>query len=217
MLNRRDFSRQLAVAGVAGSLTGVAQAQGGPVEGTHFVRLQTQAPVTLPEGKKIEIVEFFSYECPHCNTFDPIIHEWSKKLPADVSFRQIPVGFVARYQAHQRMFYALEEMGQLATIHRRFFTAIHVQGRRFNNDADVLAYVKEQGVDADRFSNLVKSFQVTTKANRARQLTDAYKIDGVPTVGVHGRFYTSAALAGSHERALAVVDVLMQRIRQNKA
>ena len=99
----------------------------------------------------------------------------------------------------------------------RFFTAIHVQGRRFNSDADVLAYVKEQGVDADRFSNLVKSFQVTTKANRARQLTDAYKIDGVPTVGVHGRFYTSAALAGSHERALAVVDVLMQRIRQNKA
>lgn len=217
MLNRRDFSLQLAAAGAVGSFAGATQAQGGPVEGTHYVRLQTPAPVTLPEGKKIEIVEFFSYECPHCNTFDPIIHEWSKKLPADIAFRQIPVGFVARYQAHQRMFYALEEMGQLAALHRRFFTAIHVQGRRFNNDADVLAYVKEQGVDTARFSELYKSFQVSTKANRARQLTDAYKIDGVPTVGVHGRFYTSAALAGSHERALAVVDTLVQRIRQNKA
>ena len=214
MINRREFSRGLALAGVAGSVAGTAAAQGGPVEGTHFVKLQTPAPITLEGGRKIEVVEFFSYECPHCNAFDPIIDTWVGKLPADVSFRKIPVGFVARYQAHQRMFYALEEMGQLATLHRRFFAAIHVQGKRFNTDADILAWVKEQGVDATRFGELYKSFQVSTKANRARQLTDAYRIDGVPAVGIQGRFYTSAALAGSHERALAVADVLIQRARQ---
>ena len=212
-MKRREFTHQLVALGGLGLSSQVA-AQGGPVEGTHYVKLQTPAPVSLPAGKKIEVVEFFWYECPHCNLFEPLLEGWVKKLPADVAFRQVPVGFTARHQQHQKLFYALEEMGQLATLHRRIFAAIHVQNRRMSTESEIMAFVKDQGVDMDKFGEAFKSFQVNTKATRAKTLTEAYKIDGVPALGIHGRFFTSGALTGSHDRALAVTDFLIQRARQ---
>jgi thiol:disulfide interchange protein DsbA len=213
-MNRREFSGQLAGVGMALAASGVAQAQGGPVEGTHYVRLQTPAPVTVPADKKLEVVEFFWYECPHCNAFEPMLEAWVKKLPADVAFRQVPVGFTARHVLAQKLFYALEEMGQLPALHRRIFAAVHVQNRRMSTENDIMAWVKEQGVDMGKFGDAWKSFQVATKASKAKQLTDAYKIDGVPALGIHGRFFTSGALAGSHDRALAVADFLIQTARK---
>jgi thiol:disulfide interchange protein DsbA len=210
-MNRRDFALTVAALGAGG----IARAQGGPVEGTHYVRLSQPAPVTLPgPEKKVEVVEFFWYECPHCNAFEPLLEAWVKRLPADVAFRQVPVGFTARHQVHQRLFYALEEMGQLQAMHRRLFAAIHVQNRRVSNESEIMAFVKDQGLDVAKFGEAFKSFSVSAKAGRAKQLTDAYKIDGVPALGIHGRFYTSGALAGNHERALAVADFLIQRSRQ---
>jgi thiol:disulfide interchange protein DsbA len=213
-MKRRDFSIQVAGAGLGMALTGAASAQGGPVEGQQYVRLQTPAPVTVPAGKKVEVVEFFWYECPHCNVFDPLVSAWAKKLPADVAFRRVPVGFTARHQAAQKMFYALEAMGQLEALHKKIFAAIHVQNKRLISESDMVAFVSANGVDGAKFSEMFKSFQVTTQANRARQLSDAYKIDGVPAMGIQGRYFTSGALAGGHDRALAVTDFLIARARQ---
>ena len=222
-MKRRDFSKHL-VAGtglglglaVSTALPGWAQAQAAaPVEGQHFVRLSTLAPVTLPSpDKKIEVVEFFWYGCSHCYSFEPAIEAWSKRLPPDVAFRQVPVGFALPHQLHQKLFYALEEMGQLAAMNKRIFAAIHQQNRRLNSEADITAFVASNGIDAGKFGEAFKSFAVNTKINRAKQLTEAYKIDGVPALGINGRFYTSGALAGSNERALAVADFLIQRSRQ---
>jgi len=214
-MKRRDFSRQLAGAGLGLASVGLAQAQGGPVEGQHYVRLSTPAPVTLPTpDKKIEVVEFFWYGCPHCFNLEPLLESWTKRLPPDVAYRQVPVGFAVPHQVHQKLFYALEEMGQLPTMHRRVFTAIHQQNARLNNESDIATFLAANGVDRDKFGAAFKSFSVATKANRAKQLSEAYKIDGVPALGIQGRFYTSGALAGSHERALAVTDFLIQRARQ---
>lgn len=214
-MKRRDFSISLAGGGLGLALGSPALAQGGPVEGTHYVRLSQPAPVSLPSpDKKIEVVEFFWYECPHCNAFEPALEAWSQRLAADVSFRQVPVGFTARHQIAQKAFYALEEMGQLGALHKRIFAAIHVQNQRLLSEKAYTDFVAANGVDATQFASAMRSFSVTTKANRARQLSEAYKIDGVPAMGVQGRFYTAGSLAGSNDRTLAVVDFLIQRVRQ---
>lgn len=215
-MQRRDFSRRIATAGLGLGLAwqGVAQAQGAPREGTHYVRLGSPAPVSLPAGKAVEVVEFFWYGCPHCYAFEPTLEAWVKRLPADVAFRQVPVGFMAPHQYHARLYYALEETGALATLHRRVFNAIHQQGKRLNSDADIVAFAKDNGVDGDKLVQAMKGFSVSTKATRAKQLADAYKIDGVPAVGVQGRFYTSGSLAGGHERSVQVADYLIQLARQ---
>ena len=219
-MKRRDFSRHLLTGtglGMGGAWAATARAQGAaPVEGRDYARLSTLAPVSLPSpDKKIEVVEFFWYGCPACYAFEPAIEAWSKRLPPDVAFRQVPVGFAAPHQLHQKLFYALEEMGQLAAMNKRVFAAIHQQNRRLTSEAEIMAFVTSNGLDATKFGEAFKSFGVNTKVSRAKQLSAAYKIDGVPALGIHGRFYTSGSLAGSNERALAVANFLIQRARQS--
>ena len=215
-MKRREFSKRLAGTGLGLACAGPVWAQGAtPVEGQQFVRLSTPAPVSLPSpDKKIEVVEFFWYGCGHCYAFEPAVDAWSKRLPPDVAFRQVPVGFAPPHQLHQKLFYTLEEMGQLSTISKRVFAAIHQQNRRLSSESEIMAFASSNGLDAAKFADVFKSFGVNTKASRAKQLAEAYKIDGVPAVGVNGRFYTSGSLAGSNERALAVADFLIQRARQ---
>ncbi len=210
-MNRRDFSTTL----IGLSATGIALpalAQGGPVEGKDYVRLSQ--PQAVPPGK-IEVIEFFWYGCPHCNAFEPSLEAWVKKLPADVAFRRVPVAFREEtFVAHQKLFYTLEAMGQLEAVHRKVFYAIHSERARLDKPADISAFVAKNGVDATKFMQLFDSFSIQTKATQARKLAEAYRIDGVPALGVHGRFYTSGTLAGTTDRALQVTDFLIQQIRK---
>ncbi len=214
-MKRREFSKQLAGAGLGLAAMGAAGAQGAaPEEGKAYVKLQTPAPVTLPSpAKKVEVVEFFWYGCPHCFAFEPIVEAWSKRLPADVYFHQMPFGYIGPVE-HQKLFYALEEIGQREAMQRKIFNAIHVQNTRLNTEAEITAFLVANGVDGAKFTDAFKSFSVNNKVSRGKQLSNAYKIDGVPALGVQGRYYTSATLSGSHERAVQVADWLIQRARQ---
>jgi thiol:disulfide interchange protein DsbA len=213
-MQRREFSKGLVGGGLGLAFGGQALAQNLPIEGTHYVKLSQLAPISLPSpDKKIDVVEFFWYECPHCNAFEPALETWSRKLAPDVSFRRVPVGFTARHQIAQKAFYALEELGQLETLHSRIFAAIHVQHAPLNSEKAYLDFVSANGVDGAKFTAAFRGFSVNTKANRARQLSEAYKIDGVPAVGINGRFYTSGSLAGDHLRTLAVTDYLIKLSR----
>ncbi len=213
-MNRRDFHGSLAGAALALLTPGHARAQAAPVEGQSYVRLQNAAPLLLPTpDKKVDVIEFFWYGCPHCNAFEPMLSNWADRLAADVSFRRVHVGFGPVHQVHQKLYYALEETGLVQTLHRKVFAAIHRQGRRLVTEAAMRRFLEDNGVDAAQVMDAFGSFAVATKAARAKQLTDAYKIDGVPAMGVQGRYYTSGSLTGSHERMLQVTDYLIQRAR----
>ena len=221
-MKRREFSAQLlgtglgvgwVSAGVAGMAAApAALAQGAPVEGKDYVRLSQ--PQAVAPGK-IEVVDFFWYGCPHCFSFEPALDAWAKKLPADVNFRRVPVSFRDEpFGTHARIFYALEGMGQLDAMHRKVFYAIHNDRLRLDKPADISAFMGRNGVDAAKFMEAYNSFAVQAKAKQATQQAAAYKIDGVPAIGIQGRYYTSGSLAGTNEKALAVADFLMQRVRK---
>ena len=210
MISRREFS--LAATASALGLATPTWAQGaGPVEGRDFVRLST--PVAVPAGGKIDVIEFFSYGCPHCYSFEPMLDQWVKRLPADVAFRRIPATFNAPFEAYARLFYALAAQGLVETLHKRVFAAIHVQRQRLDKDADIAAFVSANGGDGAKVVDTLKSFGVATKVRQAKQAAEAYKIDGVPTLGIHGRWFTSGSLTGGNDKALLVADYLVQRAR----
>ena len=212
-MKRREFSLQLAAAGLGSAWAGSVLAQGAPIEGKHYTKLAQQVPVSVPAGKN-EVVEFFSYGCPHCFALEPTMEVWAKRLPPDVVLKRVPVGFNALYETYQKIFFALEAMGQLDQMHRKVFEAIHQQRQRLDKESDLAAFMTANGVDGAKFIEHFKSFSVQSKARQAQQLSQAYKIDGVPTMGVQGRYTTSGAQAGSNERALAVADYLIQQVRK---
>jgi protein dithiol oxidoreductase (disulfide-forming) len=210
-MNRRRFAIRLAAAAASG-LSLSARAQGAPVEGRDYARLAQ--PLAMPATGKVEVFEFFGYWCPHCNAFEPTLDAWSRKLPPDVAFHRVPVAFSAPQEPYAKIYFTLEAMGLLEQMHRKVFAAIHVQHQHLDKDSEILAFMTANGVDGVKFSETYKSFTVASKFKQARQLADAYRIDGVPTLGIHGRFFTSPSLAGGAEQALRVTDQLIQRARQ---
>jgi thiol:disulfide interchange protein DsbA len=212
-MQRREFSATLVGAGAL-ALGLPAAAQGGIVEGTHYVRLGQPLPVTAPAGK-VEVIEFFWYACPHCNAFEPLLEAWVKKLPEFVAFRRVPVQFREEpFGTHQRIYFALEAMGQLEAMHRKVFSAIHNDRQRLDKPAEIQAFMSKNGLDGAKFIEVMNSFGVQTKARQAKQLAESYKIDGVPALGVQGRFYTSGSLAGGQDKMLVVADFLIQASRK---
>lgn len=208
-MKRRDIA--LCLAGVA-AMPGLAWAQGGPVEGRDYKKLDKPLPVA---PGKIEVVEFFGYWCPHCNAFEPALDAWAKQLPADqVAFRRISISFRANQEPLQRLFYALESLGLVETLHRKVFAAIHVERRAMNSDEDIAAFLKAQGADAAKVVDTMKSFAVATKVRQSKQQAESYGIEGVPTLGVAGRWRTAPSIAGTEERALAVASALIAQARK---
>jgi thiol:disulfide interchange protein DsbA len=214
---RRNFEQQT----VAGLLTllvpALAQAQfKKPVAGTDYQVLQTRAPVEAPAGK-VEVVEFFWYNCPHCNAFEPGLSEWIKKLPKNVFFRRVPVAFNDSFVPQQRLFYTLEAMGLLEKLHAKVFAAIHVEKLNLSKGDAIVEWVGKNGVDQAKFLAQYNSFGVVTKAQKGSQLQKAYNVEGVPALGVAGRFYTDGTMAGSMERALLVVQALIDEAAAHSA
>ena len=220
-MQRREFAALGTLTALAG-LPGFSSAQGtAPVEGQQFKRLNRPLPTT---PGKIEVIEFFWYGCPHCFVFDPAVKQWVGTLPADVSFRRVHIGFGGIHRLHQRLFYALEAMGKESAVHDQVFAAFHVQRLDISDENAVFDLAKRLGLDAAQFKQAWSSFGVQSKCLQATRLSDDFQIDGVPMIGVAGRFTTSPSSAGRRGQsetqigveALAVTDYLIKLARDNK-
>ncbi|OYU78689.1 MAG: disulfide bond formation protein DsbA [Burkholderiales bacterium PBB5] len=209
-MNRREWALGATSLALSG-LSLPSWAQGALVEGKDYQRVAS--PVAVPEGK-VDVVEFFGYWCPHCNAFEPALDAWAKKLPAHVSFRRIPVAFSPAQESYQRLYYGIEALGLVDSLHRKVFAAIHAERKRFDKDSDVLDWAKTVGADGAKIVDAMKSFSVATKLRQSKALAEGFRIEGVPTLGIQGRFMTSPSIAGTSERALAVADQLIAQVKK---
>ncbi|MGI9135270.1 MAG: thiol:disulfide interchange protein DsbA/DsbL [Rhodoferax sp.] len=211
-MKRRDFSRMAATAALASPAWTPALAQARPVEGKDYHLVDPRAPVEAAPGK-VELIEFFWYSCPHCNSLEPSMPAWIASLPKDVAFRRVPVAFNDSFAPQQRLYYVLEAMGLVEKLHAKVFAAIHGEKQNLAKGDAIFDWVAKQGVDRAKFEAQYNSFSVATKATRATQLQNAYKVEGVPALGIGGRFYTDGSMTGSMERALQLALLLVAEAR----
>ncbi len=219
-MQRREFSFSAASAAAATlggiALPTLAQAQPKPFKnGEDYLTLDKPAPTEAPAGK-VEVVEFFWYSCPHCNAFEPQLEAWIKQAPKDVAVRRVPVSFRPDFEPQQRLYYVLEAMGKVDELHKKVFASIHMEKQALNTPELVAAWAEKQGLDKAKFAEMYNSFTVTTKARKATQLQDAYKVAGVPSLGIAGRYYTSSDQTQNMARALQVTDYLIAQSRKAK-
>jgi len=153
---------------------------------------ELKPPQPTEAGGKIEVVEFFWYGCIHCYNLEPALEGWLKKLPPDAQFRRVPAVFNPRWEHDARIFYAFEALGLLDKLHRPFFDAIHQDRLRTDDPKALAQWLQKQGVDAQKFSDVMRSFSVHSRTQRAKLMTAGYKIDGTPAIAVDGRYTVSA-------------------------
>lgn len=180
--------------------------------GVDFAEIKP--PLQVDNPAKIEVVEFFSYACPHCNDLNPIVKKWAAKLPADVAFKRVPVSFNSPfYQLMAKLFYTLESLGEMEKLDAAAFDAIHVKGLKLIDEKSVQEWAVSQGVDAKKFSDAFKSFSVNSNVKRADQLSRSAKIPGVPALVVHGRYLVVGKNVKNHDELLALTEKVIDKVR----
>ena len=190
--------------------------------GPGYTTLQT--PQRTETGKKVEVIEFFGYFCPHCFRFDPLLTAWVKKQGDNIAFRRVPLMVSGPNDPQAHAFATLESMGLTEATHTKIFNAIHVNQQRLMTDDSMLDFLVKNGVDKAKYQEFFASFAVQTKMKRYAQMATTFKIDSVPTLVVDGQYVTSPSIAGqpnqpepeSQAAAVKVLDTLVAKVQKDK-
>jgi len=196
-----------------------------PKSGVEYVTLSTPQAVQQV-GKKVEVVEFFMYHCPHCYSLEPSMQEWVKKQGNNINFRRIHMPATGPNDPEAHLHLTLEAMGKAEEFQSKVFKAMHVDRIRLTSDDAIINWVAKNGIDRAKFLEVWNSFGVMTKLRRAPQLMGAYQIDGVPTVVIDGKYQTSPATVNKSVNApneqvlfqstLQVMDALVAKAAKTK-
>lgn len=185
------------------------------VEGKQYARLKNPMPVDT--GKKIEVLEFFSYGCPHCKDLDPELVAWQKTLPGDVDFKRVPIDFGRdQWASLAKIYYTLEALGVEAKLTPAAFEALHGKNVQLWNEKTFYDWAAAQGLDRKKVEETYASFGVNSKVNRAKQIAKSYNVQSVPMVVVDGKFVTAPDKVGSHAGTPAAINALIAKARAER-
>ena len=178
-------------------------------------RLIEQQPIA--SGDKIEVIDFFWYGCPHCFNMQPALEGWLKRKPADVALRRIPAILRDAWAPHVRIFYTLEALGEVDRLHQQVYHGYHVEELHMSKPDVMAQWAVRHGIDRQKWLDAYNSNEVTQKVQQAKEFTQAYNVQGTPSLVVDGRYLTSSSMAGSVPGVIPILDELVNIARQQRA
>jgi protein dithiol oxidoreductase (disulfide-forming) len=166
-----------------------------PVKDKEYTLVEPALPpLDANSGKKVEVIEFFYYGCPHCYNLQPALKAWLKNAPKDIEFRRMPTVFRESWVPLTRTYYALEAIGVLEKMHDDVFKAVQDNSVNLGDKRLLLEWAAKRGLDAKKLGEAYDSFAVQTKTQRSLQMTRAYGITGTPSIVVGGRYLTGPSM-----------------------
>jgi len=204
------FLARLACLFLLACATTLASAQ--PVAGKQYLVLEPQRAV---KSDRVEVLEFFYYGCPVCYEAQPHMARWQLAAGPSVDLKRVPAVTDA-WTSFARVYYALETTGLLPRLHWPVYDNHHFDGKRLNEEKNLLDWLNANGVDSGRFKQAYESYEVTQKVNDARKMLETYNVKGVPSLVVDGHYVTSASLAGGVPQMMEVLEFLVARAQDER-
>lgn len=180
-------------------------------------------PQPAESGKRVEVLEFFWYGCPHCNALQAPLRVWLKQKPADVDFRRVPAVFDNSWIPLTSTYYALEAMEIVDKLHYDVFAAIHEQKIRLSDQGVLFDWVAKHGVDRQKFAETYNSFGVKSRGMRSIEMTRTYDIPGTPALTVDGKYLVAPSMilradkTVDYDRFFQVLDQVIAMARKERA
>lgn len=176
-------------------------------EGKHYTRLPQT--VRTQDPSKVEVVEVFGYWCPHCNDFERYLGPWKAKLSEAVDFKHLPAVFSPKQTEFAKAYYVSVALGVEHDTHPALFSLIHQQRSWINNRKQLGTFFADFGVSEADFNQAYGSFSINTQLGLGKKKAAEYRISGVPSMVVNGKYVVTAGTAGSQKAMLEVVDYLV--------
>jgi thiol:disulfide interchange protein DsbA len=218
-MNFTSSCLRLAVLLLAFAISAAASAQITPGKDYRVIN----PPQPTDSGKRVEVLEFFWYGCPHCSALQPPLRVWLRQKPADVDFKRVPAVFDNSWVPLTWTYYALDAMGVVDKLHYDVFTAIHEQKLRLSDTAVLFDWVAKHGVDRQKFIDTYNSFGVKNRGARSIEMTRNYDIPGTPALTVDGKYLVAPSMilkpdnSVDYERYFQVVNQVIAMARKERA
>jgi len=177
-------------------------------EGVHYKKISSEQSES---GENVEVLEFFWYGCPHCYTFEPYVNAWKKSKPDNVDFARVPAIFRPDWEVQARAYYALNNMGVIEDMHIKIFEALHKKKKRLDTKQKITDFLVSNGVDKAAFEKEYNSFTTDGMVRKAKKKMKAYRIQGVPSMVINGKYLTSGSMAGSYDNMVKITNHLIEK------
>ena len=177
-----------------------------------YVQISTEKQ---QESKDIIIYEFFWYGCPHCYNLEPTMDRIEADLEKDTKVVKLPVALRDSWIPHAKLYYALKQMDKIDQVHNLIFEEIHLEDNRLNTEQQMIDFLGKHGIDTDKFMEKYNSFGTEARIKKASNLAKKYQIDSVPTIIINGKFLTSGSYVSSYDELYSVVNLLVERERND--
>lgn len=179
------------------------------VEGTQYFVIDPPQPTA--SGNKVEVLEVFSYACPHCAHFQPYAEQLKQSLPAGAVFGYMPAVFNPSWEPYARAYYTAESLGVVDQTHQALFDALHRDHLPMRTIEDLSEFYAQHGVDKAKFLTASGSFEVESKLSRAQQIVKADGVDGTPSIVIDGKYRATGQSAGGYPQLIELVDWLVKK------
>jgi thiol:disulfide interchange protein DsbA len=198
-------------------LTGTSPAQDVRARQNIEYRLIASQPVGT--GDRIEVIDFFWYGCPFCNELQPALESWIRRKPADVTLRRVPAILRESWAPHARVYYTLEQLGEVERLHLRVYEGYHLEALHMSKPDVAVEWAVRNGIDRKRWLDTYYSPAIDAKVERARRLSEAYTVEVTPTLVVDGRYLTSGRhVPGTDVRDMVpILEDLIRLARQQRS
>lgn len=219
------FFKQILAAALCSFAIGAGASPAAPAAGEEYVVMVE--PQKVDTGKKVEVIEFFAYYCPHCYALEPALAAWIRKQGDNIVFKRVHVSRGPNVLPQQKLFFSLEALGLLEQHHQQVFDAMHVHGNPLRNDEAAIEWAASRGIDKNKFAATYNGMGVAGMVRRAERMMGDYRVDYWPMLFVDGRYMTSPAEANKrvkpqpdeaqqHANALKVLDFLVAKAKAEK-
>ncbi|MDR2725502.1 MAG: thiol:disulfide interchange protein DsbA/DsbL [Candidatus Adiutrix sp.] len=179
--------------------------------GREYVELKPH--LAERSDKRIEVIEFLWYGCPHCYSVEPQVEAWAAKLPPDVNFTRLPASFNPHTEFHARIFMTLDVLKSGPEVHAKVFRIFQDEGRFINNFEELPGLARDLKLDSKAFVTAFNSPEVHDRMGALDKLMTAYDLPGVPAMVVAGKYRFDIGTARGVDGMLKLADHLIDRER----
>jgi protein dithiol oxidoreductase (disulfide-forming) len=184
------------------------------IEGEHYRMVATPEPVTT--GKKIEVLEVFSYGCIHCFEFESALKVWKLHKPADAELVFMPATFNSNFALFARGFYTADALGVVEKTHSQVFDALWKNGFQVENLDQLANLYMRLGVDHDKFLATAKSMGIDAALNTATEKSRRLRLEGTPTIYIDGKYEMLRTKDTTDEQIAERLDALIAKARAER-
>ena len=183
------------------------------VQAAKFTEGEYYKVLELPKSSSPVVTEFFSFYCPHCNSFEPIIQQLKKNLPDNAKLQKSHVSFMGGNmgKSMSKAYATSVVLGVEDKMTPVLFARIHDMQKPPRNDNELRQMFLDEGVSAEDFDGAFNSFAVNSMVNRFNKAFQDSGLTGVPAIIVNNKYLVEAGKVKSIDEYFELVNYLLTK------